>query len=581
MDNILPFTAIVGMELVKKSLLYHAVYPRLGGLILIGHRGCAKSTLARAFKSILPTTNGSNKIPFVEVPLGTTEDRLLGSIDASKLLKKGEWSPKVGLIQKANGGVLYIDEINLLQDHLVDSLLDSSTSGQHIIEREGISQTVSASYILIGSMNPEEGDLRPQLTDRFTHGIFVRDEFNVNQRKEIVRTRMEFDDDPKSFIASHREKIDQIKKQIFEARKKLNEVKISENFRNEVAEKATFLNLEGVRAELGVLRTARCAAAWRGSKEVSANDIEEAWELCLAHRKDNFSHKKQNTNTEKKFGEDLSNKKDTEYSQNQKTSISPVITREDKIFINTTQNLKNMDLLSWWMMSNKKIKKVLNSFVFRSSTHVQEQIHSSKISWYASFYVSILNGWIPGKPLNLRYSKPMRRKNFWIFFDASRSTGVVNFLGKALEAINNLGSKTLNSRFYVLVLQNSELSWWVKRGTIKKYRESLKKLNEASGKSNLTLALEKLNTAVKKNGFLYGDRILLCSDGMFSKENEKSINDSKKRFRIVLKNLTEKVTNLGWLYPNMRHGMRHWLPDLTRGIDVRLISLKDDEGKNK
>ena len=206
MNYIFPFTAIVGMDLVKRSLLYHAIDPRLGGLLLMGHRGCAKSTLARAFGQILPIQEGSQKVPFVEIPLGTTDDRLLGSVDASLLLKKGEWSAQIGLIQKANGGVLYIDEVNLLSDHLVDSILDSASSGLHRIEREGFSETVNARYILIGSMNPEEGDLRPQLNDRFTHGIFVRDDFSVEQRRDIVRLRMDFDDDPELFLTVHKKK---------------------------------------------------------------------------------------------------------------------------------------------------------------------------------------------------------------------------------------------------------------------------------------------------------------------------------------------------------------------------------------
>ena len=142
MNYTFPFTAIVGLELVKRSLIYHAIDPRLGGLLLMGHRGCAKSTLARAFREILPAPEKVKKAPFVEVPLGTTEDRLLGSIDASSLLENGEWSAQTGLIEQADLGVLYIDEVNLLPDHLVDSILDSAVSGQHRIERDGLSKIV-------------------------------------------------------------------------------------------------------------------------------------------------------------------------------------------------------------------------------------------------------------------------------------------------------------------------------------------------------------------------------------------------------------------------------------------------------
>ena len=580
MNNILPFTAIVGMELVKKSLIYHAIDPKLGGILLMGHRGCAKSTIARSFIDLLPVKNNYEN-PFVEVPLGTTEDRLLGSIDASRLLKNGEWSSKIGLIQQADGGVLYIDEVNLLQDHLVDSLLDSSSSGQHRIEREGISEKVSARYILIGSMNPDEGDLRPQLLDRFTHGILVRDEFSPLQRKEIVRTRMDFDDNPELFFARHKEKIDELKKQIIESRKKLKNVEISENVRNKVSEEASLLNLEGVRAELGVLRTVRCAAAYRGDKEVSEEDIEEAWELCLGHRKEDINNKKKDITPEKDFSENIHDEKDKGALENQKTSIFPMTARKDKIVLRHTKNIENIELTRWWFLSDKKIKKLLNPFATRKSTLVPENVSLSRISWSSSLHASVLNGWTPGKPWHLRYSKEMRRNNFWIFLDASRSTGIVNFLGKARDAINKLGSKTFYSRFYVLVLHNGDTSWWLKRGTFQTFKKSMEKLNEASGKSNLFLAFEKLNNAVKKNGFLKGDKVLICSDGMFSKESKRSINDSKKRFQILLRSLSEKVNNLGWLHPKLQRGMLQWLPKLTQGIDVHLISLDSHESRIK
>ena len=175
----------------------------------MGQRGCAKSTLARSFREILPSVSNDQEATFVEVPLGTTEDRLLGSIDASRLLADGEWLMQTGLIEQANNGVLYIDEVNLLPDHLVDSILDSAASGQHRIERDGLSKNVSARYILIGSMNPEEGDLRPQLTDRFMHGVSVKDDFTVEERREIVRIRMNFDDDPSSFMEEHQVKLEE------------------------------------------------------------------------------------------------------------------------------------------------------------------------------------------------------------------------------------------------------------------------------------------------------------------------------------------------------------------------------------
>ncbi|MGB0809475.1 MAG: AAA family ATPase [bacterium] len=193
-----PFVAIVGLALAKRSLIYHTLDPRLGGILLQGHRGCAKSTLARAFTDLLQTSSPYT-VPFVEVPLGTTEDRLLGSVNAGNLVEQGQWQLQQGLMAQADGGVLYIDEVNLLPDHLTDSLLDAAVSGKQQVERDGLSANLKTRFILVGSMNPEEGELRPQLQDRFAHKLLIQDNFEVPERMEIVQRRMEFEDDPEKF----------------------------------------------------------------------------------------------------------------------------------------------------------------------------------------------------------------------------------------------------------------------------------------------------------------------------------------------------------------------------------------------
>ena len=377
MNYTFPFTAIVGMDLVKRSLLYHAIDPTLGGILLMGQRGCAKSTLARSFREILPSVTENKEAPFVEVPLGTTEDRLLGSIDASRLLADGEWSAQTGLIQQANNGVLYIDEVNLLPDHLVDSILDSAASGRHRIERDGLSKNVSASYILIGSMNPEEGDLRPQLTDRFMHGILVRDDFSVEERSEIVRLRMDYDDDPSSFVEEHREKMQRLREQILNTRNSFKNVEITENLRTEVAEKAVSLNLEGVRAELGILRTARCAAAWRGDVVISEDDLEEAWILCLGHRQEQHTPTDHNSKPQVNLPELPIEKTQTKRNKIPRTSSSPVEAQKDKIFLDAAQTRLHAELAEWWNSPNKK--QGPDGLVFGTSRSVPAHISGARL----------------------------------------------------------------------------------------------------------------------------------------------------------------------------------------------------------
>jgi len=577
MNNTFPFTAIVGMELVKRSMLYHAVDPTLGGLLLMGHRGCAKSTLARSFREILPSISDDQEAPFVEVPLGTTEDRLLGSIDASRLLADGKWSAQTGLIQQANNGVLYIDEVNLLPDHLVDSILDSAASGQHRIERDGLSKNVSASYILIGSMNPEEGDLRPQLTDRFMHGILIRDDFSVEERSEIVRLRMDYDDDPSSFVEEHREKMQSLRDQILHARNSFKNVKISENLRTEVAEKAISLNLEGVRAELGILRTARCAAAWRGDAVISEDDLEEAWILCLGHRQEHHTPTDQNSKPQVNLPELPIEKTQSKRNRIPRTSSSPIEAQKDKIFLDATQTRLNTELAEWWNSTNKK--QGSDGFVFGTSRSVLLNFSDASLCWMSSLKASLLKGWSPGKPWHPCYRKPARRKNFWLFLDASRSTGVISnefstrFLASVRNAVLMLGSKTFSSRFHVLVLQNGTLRWCIKRGTAQAIRKTLKQLNEASGKSHLTQALNQLCNAIQKKGVLSGDRVLLCTDGMLSPERGKSISESKKRFSKALLKISQRIEATLWLHPCLKRGMRHLLPQLAEGTSVKLLAL--------
>ncbi|MBS1254920.1 MAG: Magnesium-chelatase 38 kDa subunit [Deltaproteobacteria bacterium] len=577
MDYTFPFTAIVGMDLVKRSLLYHAIDPTLGGLLLMGHRGCAKSTLARSFREILPAPADKQKIPFVEVPLGTTEDRLLGSIDASRLLEDGDWSAQTGLIQQANQGVLYIDEVNLLPDHLVDSILDSAASGQHRIERDGISKIVSARYILIGSMNPEEGDLRPQLTDRFMHGILIRDDFSVEERREIVRLRMEFDDDSSLFVTGHHTKLEQLREQITVARKHLKNVEITENLRTVVAEKAVSLKLEGVRAELGILRTARCAAAWRGDTDISEDDLEEAWILCLGHRQEHQKPADQNSKPEVKLPEPPAHRTDAKRVKVPRTSLTPVEAHAEKIHLESVQNSSQDELASWWDRPVKK--QPPDGFASGTSRPVPGHVPGAHLCWISSLKASVLRGWSPGESWQTRYRKPARRNNFWLFLDASRSTGLIGnglstrFLASARNAVRTLGARTFSSRFHVLVLQNGEARWWIKRGTAQAVRKTLEKLNEASGKSHLTLALNQLRNAIQKQGVLAGDRVVLCSDGMLSPETGITVAESKKRFRKALLNLSQRIQTTIWLHPRLRRGMRHFLPKLVEGTSVRLLAL--------
>lgn len=274
-----PFTAIEGQPQLQLALLLLAVDPLLGGALVEGPRGTAKSTAARALASLLPVGK------FVNLPLGTTEEQLQGSLDLQAALKHSEVQFRPGLLAQAHQGLLYVDEVNLLPDGLVDLLLDVSASGINRIERDGVSHQHAARIALVGTMNPEEGQLRPQLLDRF--GLFVRltNVPDAQARKRIVRTRMAFDADPLLFVARHADAQAQLAEQVVQARARLDAVSWPESVFDQVADLCQQAQVEGVRADLVMLRAARAHAALQGRSEVTGSDVDRVAELALAHRR--------------------------------------------------------------------------------------------------------------------------------------------------------------------------------------------------------------------------------------------------------------------------------------------------------
>ena len=412
-----PFTAIVGMEDAKKSLIYHAIDPRIGGTLLLGHRGCAKSTLVRSFAEVLRLVS-TETAPFVEVPLGTTEDRLLGSVNAEVLVENRKWSGRIGLIEEAHGGVLYIDEINLLPDHLADYILDSAASGRYRMERDGFTRSVESRYILVGTMNPDEGDLRPQLSDRFAHGVLIRDDFKQQQRVEIVKRRIAFDDDPEKFIAEFTPSISELANHVALARRRITGVFVSDDQRLAVAATGRELKLEGLRAELAVIRTARCAAAFDDRLSVGERDLQEAWRLCLGHRQTEQSGAPKSPSSAPAIRPPLSGNRSTE------TSSAPLESRPDPKALGLFRPDSHFQFLHWVCGSRADFasgRDRLTDKVLARPRH--------PIAWLATLSFSIRSGWLDNVgPMHLQHRVPSTRENFWCFLDASRSTGMNQFI---------------------------------------------------------------------------------------------------------------------------------------------------------
>ncbi|OFB37414.1 hypothetical protein BA059_19740 [Mycolicibacterium sp. (ex Dasyatis americana)] len=278
-----PFSALVGQDRLRLALLLCAVHPEIGGVLIRGEKGTAKSTAVRGLAAVLTAVDADARL--VELPIGATEDRVVGSLDLQKVLRDGEHAFSPGLLARAHGGVLYVDEVNLLHDHLVDVLLDAAAMGRVHVEREGISHSHESRFVLIGTMNPEEGELRPQLLDRFGLTVDVAASRDVDVRVEVIRARMAFESDPHAFVERYADADAELADRIAAARAAIGSVVLPDTELRRIAALCAAFDVDGMRADLVVARTAVAHAAWRGAGIVGEEDIRVAAELALPHRR--------------------------------------------------------------------------------------------------------------------------------------------------------------------------------------------------------------------------------------------------------------------------------------------------------
>lgn len=283
-----PFSAVVGQERLQLGLILCAVHPGIGGVLVRGEKGTAKSTVVRALAELLPPVvdeRGERPARLVELPVGATEDRVVGSLDLQRVLRDGEQAFRPGLLAAAHHGVLYVDEVNLLHDHLVDVLLDAAAMGRVHIERDGVSHSHPARFVLVGTMNPEEGELRPQLLDRFGLTVDVAASRDVDVRMAVVRRRLDYEADPVAFATRYAEADRAVAERIVAARRRLGAVALDDVELRRIAALCACFDVDGMRADLVVARTATAHAAWRGGDRVTAEDVRVAAELALPHRR--------------------------------------------------------------------------------------------------------------------------------------------------------------------------------------------------------------------------------------------------------------------------------------------------------
>jgi magnesium chelatase subunit I len=310
MSDAFPFAAIVGQDDMKRAMILTAIDPKLGGVLVFGDRGTGKSTAVRGLASLLPPITAvkgcpvnaekardcpdwagldahvleERATPVVDLPLGVTEDRVTGALDIERALTRGEKAFQPGLLAGANRGYLYVDEVNLLEDHIVDLLLDVAQSGENVVEREGLSIRHPARFVLVGSGNPEEGELRPQLLDRFGLSVEIRSPDDIEERIEVVQRRDAFENNPKAFLRKWKKKTDAIRDQIAGAREALPKVTTKKAALRDCAGLCVALGADGLRGELTLLRAGRALAAFEGDATLTRDHIRTVAPIALSHR---------------------------------------------------------------------------------------------------------------------------------------------------------------------------------------------------------------------------------------------------------------------------------------------------------
>lgn len=328
-SDIYPFSAIVGQEQMKKALILNAINPNIGGVLIKGEKGTAKSTAARALAQLLPERDVVDgciygcdpydkrglcqecqakypdfnikkaKMRVVELPISATEDKVVGSLDIEQALKKGEKKFEPGILAQAHRNILYVDEVNLLNDHIVDVLLDAAAMGMNFVEREGVSYVHPASFILIGTMNPEEGELRPQLLDRFGLCVDIEGIHDAETRVKVIERRREYEQDPEAFVHKWQAEDDELKYRIAAAKELVSDVVVPKDMLLMIAQICIDMAVDGHRADITMMKTASTIAAYNGRTEVNEDDVREAAVLVLSHRMRRTPFSDQQMNKEK------------------------------------------------------------------------------------------------------------------------------------------------------------------------------------------------------------------------------------------------------------------------------------------
>jgi hypothetical protein len=410
-------------------------------------------------------------------------------------------------------------------------------------------------------MNPEEGDLRPQLSDRFAHGIVIQDDFTAEQRVEVVRRRIQFDDDPDGFVKMHTESLADLSKRVARARTLVKSVTVCEEQRLEIANRARELRVEGLRAELAVLRTARCAA-WQNRWKIEQPDLDEAWRMCLGHRRpENRApiSPPSPPSSSQRFNPPLAHR----------TSVAPVNSLPDPKRL-PDPKLSPHQLLRDWA---KNVSLEMRGPGPRVTSGAAEPVPHGSIDWIATVLSSVPISTSSDGKIRLRYHSIHRRPSVWCFLDASRSTGMSRCLSAARDSLMDLATHFRSPRWNLLLLRDNQIEWIFKQSSGRSFSGVLTQLENASGKSYLFQSIHLLQRAILKRGPASQDRVVIVSDGLASVEAGRRQGETASRLRHCLRRLTQMNVPTAWLYPSKEPALVRWLQKVLHGMPVTSIKL--------
>lgn len=531
-----PFTAIIGQENVKTALLLISIDPKIGGVLLSGPRGSAKSTIARSLTGVL---NHETEHPFVTVPLGASEEMVTGSFDLEKALNKGEVSFKPGLLAKADNGILYVDEVNLLADHLVDLLLDAAASGINRVERDAISHEDKAQFSLVGTMNPDEGELRPQLLDRFGLVAQVTNDFSIEERQQVVRQRISFDQASEEFVVSNQAALDALSAQLAKARTELSSITLPNELSLEIAKRCAAAQVDGFRADITLHRAAIAHAALQGRTAVGIEDIDAVEQLVIEHRRKATSD---NTmppdNSSKSPTQDKSQDNSSDQSEHSGSSIegswgkaqtqktASGITDNETLFVPKTianQELERTNKTAVLSQAKDKtrvsLKTNFHGSMFNSTRAHPTQV-KRKINWAQTLSArcgfNSLSASAKKQALKFRYATPKVRPLNIILLDTSASTLSGKGIEKAKSVIHGMSQCNYKQRknTTIVTFGNNEVTTLLQPQRAPKNIQNKLDNLIAGGGTPIIKALDYTEALIKRNQHSHDHTsLVLITDG--------------------------------------------------------------------